>query len=150
MLTVAAESPVTSEGRLLIEGSEAALREHYPPEDCFSFSPEELTGSESTFLIAREFDEPIGCVALVDCGGYGEIKRLYVRPEWRHRGVADELMDRLEADARNQGFGVVRLETGSRLAAAVQLYERRGYRRCARFGCYRDHPASLFMEKCLD
>ena len=150
MLTVAAESPVTSEGRLLIEGSEAALREHYPPEECFSFGPEELTGSESTFLIAREFDEPVGCVALVDCGGYGEIKRLYVRPEWRHRGVADVLMNRLEADARSQGLDVVRLETGSRLAAAVRLYERRGYNRCGRFGCYRDHPASLFMEKRLD
>ena len=150
MLTVAAESPVTTEGRHLIEGSEAALREHYPPEDCFSFSPEELAGSDSTFLVARELGEPVGCVALVDCGGYGEIKRLYVRPEWRHRGVADVLMNRLEADARNQGLGIVRLETGSRLAAAVRLYERRGYNRCSKFGCYRDHPASLFMEKRLD
>ena len=92
----------------------------------------------------------VGCVALVDCGSYGEIKRLYVRPEWRGRGIAEALMDRLEADAGDLGLGVVRLETGSRLAAAVRLYERRGYDRCGKFGCYREHPASLFMEKRLD
>ena len=150
MLKIAAESPVTTEGRLLIEGSEAALREHYPPDACFSFSPEELNGSDSTFLVARELGEPVGCVALVDCGSYGEIKRLYVRQEWRGRGIAEALMDRLEADAGDLGLNFVRLETGSRLAAAVRLYERRGYNRRGSFGCYLDHPASLFMEKRLD
>ncbi len=150
MLTIAAEGPTTEQGRLLIEGSEAALREHYPPEACFSFSPEELDNAQSIFLVARDDGEPVGCVALVNCGSYGEIKRLYVRSAGRGRGVAAALMDRLESDARGLGLDVVRLETGPLLAAAVRLYEGRGYVRCGRFGDYQEHPASLFMEKRLD
>ena len=91
-----------------------------------------------------------GAWLLSTAGSYGEIKRLYVRQEWRGRGIAEALMDRLEADAGDLGLNFVRLETGSRLAAAVRLYERRGYNHRGSFGCYLDHPASLFMEKRLD
>ena len=149
-LRITIEDPLSADGRALLEGSEAALREHYGPDECFTFTPEELARPGIAFLVAREAEGvPLGCVALVDMGGYGEIKRLYVRPEARGRGVADALMDAAEARAREAGLGLMRLETGPKLTAAVSLYRRRGYRERGPFGDYAAHPASLFMEKAL-
>ena len=149
MLKIAPESPVSDDGRKLIAGSEAALRDVYPPESCFSFTAEELLAPGSSFFVARRDGRPVGCVALVDCGVYGEIKRLFVLPGERRNGTARALMARLETAARQAGLPVVRLETGERLAAAVRLYERLRYRRCGSFGPYENHPDSLFMEKAL-
>ncbi len=149
MLTIAPESPVSEDGRKLIAGSEEALREVYPPESCFSFTAEELLAPGTSFFVARRDGRPVGCVALVDCGAYGEIKRLFVLPGERGHGTARALMARLEASARQAGHSAVRLESGERLAAAIRLYERLGYRRRGSFGSYDNHPDSLFMEKAL-
>ncbi len=147
---IAAEDPLSAEGRALLEGSEAALREHYAPDECFTFTPEELARPGITFFVARDAAKrPLGCVALVNGRNQGEIKRLYVRPDARGQGVADALMEAAEAHARRAGLAVIRLETGPKLAAACALYRRRGYRERGPFGDYVAHPASLFMEKVL-
>ncbi|SLN29867.1 putative N-acetyltransferase YsnE [Pseudoruegeria aquimaris] len=149
-LTIAAESPLTEEAAALIEGSEAALREVYSAEECFTFTAAELAAPGITFLVARTGDgTPAGCVALCDCGTYGEVKRLFVTPEGRGRGTARALMADLEARAAAAGLASVRLETGDKLAAAVALYTDLGYHVRGPFGAYEDHPASLFMEKPL-
>ncbi len=149
MLTISVEGTDTEDAAALVAGSEAALRAVYPPEACFSLAADELAAADAVFLVARIGGAAAGCVALVPCRGYGEVKRLYVPPGRRGRGVARALMARLESEAGRRGLAVVRLETGDRLAAAVGLYESLGYRRCGPFGGYRDHPASLFMEKRL-
>jgi putative acetyltransferase len=79
---------------------------------------------------------------------------MYIREVARRRGVATALLARIEAEARDAGRSVLRLETGIHQAAAIGLYERRGFRRCAAFGHYADLPgariaASLFFEKPL-
>lgn len=146
---IAPESPLSSHGRALVDASQQALEEVFPPEDIFSFSAEELALPEVTFLVAREGDRALGCVAMVDCGEYAEIKRLYVGPSGRGKGVARALMAELEARARAKGHGFVRLETGAALEPASALYRRLGYGIRGPFGEYPEHPASLFMEKPL-
>lgn len=148
---IAAESPLSPEGRALVAESQRALEEVYPPEEIFSLSAEELAGPETSFLVARAADggAALGCVALVAMPGYAEVKRLYVRPAARGAGVARALMAALEARARAAGLTLVRLETGDRLAAAVGLYRALGYAPRGPFGAYAEHPASLFMEKRL-
>ena len=148
-ITIASESPLTPDARQLIAGSEAALREVYTAEECFTFTADELDRPEVAFLVARREGQPVGCVALVHCDGYAEVKRLYVTDTVRGLGVAKALMDALESRAAAAGLTLLRLETGPRLAAAVALYAARGYAECPRFGDYEDHPASLFMEKRL-
>lgn len=149
-IRIVPESPLSADGLALLEGSEAALRAHYAPDECFTFTPEELAAPGVDFLVARnEAGTPLGCVALVSMGDYGEIKRLFVRPEARGQGVADALMDAAETRARQAGLGLMRLETGPKLDAACALYRRRGYRERGPFGDYEAHPASLFMEKAL-
>ncbi|MFK5997842.1 MAG: GNAT family N-acetyltransferase [Rhodobacterales bacterium] len=148
-IRVTEESPVTSDGHDLINGSEAALREVYTADECFTFTADELVNDKVSFFVARQGGQAVGCVALVNEGAYGEVKRLYVPQAARGLGVAKILMTHLEAQARAQDLFNVKLETGSKLAAAVALYKTLGYRVCAKFGPYKDHPASLFMEKAL-
>lgn len=148
-LSISAESPLTKDAATLIAGSEAALREHYTADECFSFDTSQLAKPDTRFFVARKDDEPVGCVALVNYGSFGEIKRLFVPRTARGLGVAKALMDHLEADAQAQGLSIVRLETGDKLAAAVALYEARGYVRRGAFGDYEEIAASTFMEKLL-
>lgn len=147
-LLIAPDSPISADGRALIGESQLALEAVYPPEEIFSFAAEELAVAGTDFLVARDAGgAALGCVALVGCGGYGEVKRLFVRDIGRGRGVAKALMAALEARAAARGLAEVRLETGARLRPAVRLYERLGYRSRGPFGAYVTHPASLFMEK---
>ncbi|MCG7573608.1 GNAT family N-acetyltransferase [Phaeobacter sp. CNT1-3] len=149
MIEIAQESPLTDDGRALLAGSDAALRAVYSADECFTLDPEELVDDKITFLVAREDGTALGCVALVDCGDYGEVKRLFVTPEARGKQLAQHLMDTLESRAIALGHTSVKLETGDKLVPAVALYKRLGYSVCGPFGDYPEHPASLFMTKPL-
>lgn len=146
-VTIRTESPLGKEARALIAQSEAAMRAIYPPEECFTLSAEELAEKGMQLLVAREARAPVGCVALVDRGTYGEVKRLYVTDAARGRGVGRALMEDLEAAARDIGLGHILLETGDKLVAAVALYRAMGYTECGPFGDYPDIASNMFMEK---
>ena len=97
---------------------------------------------------------PLGCGALrrLDDDA-AEVKRMYVVPEARGRGVSKALLAGLEDAARECGWGTLRLETGPRQPEAIGLYERAGYRPIAAFGAYvgtADLDDSLFYERVLD
>ena len=143
------ESPLTADGLTLIAASQRALEEVFPPDAIFSFSPEELATPDVSFLVARDGGGPLGCVAMVDCGDYVEVKRLFVPVQGRGRGLARALLAAIEDRARAAGKSFVRLETGDDLVAAVALYRAVGFVVCGPFGDYPAHPASLFMEKAL-
>lgn len=148
-LTLDIESPLSADAARLIGGSEAALREVYTEDECFTFTADQLDKPNIDFVVARHSGNPVGCVALVRYDTYAEVKRLYVDGSARGLGVAKALMDYLESAALAAGITDLRLETGPKLAAAVALYAARGYTECGRFGEYEDHPASLFMAKDL-
>jgi GNAT superfamily N-acetyltransferase len=93
-------------------------------------------------------EKPVGCGGLQTIGeGVAEIKRMWVDPSVRGRGVARRLLAALEGHARGAGFEVVRLDTNSRLPEAVALYRSAGYREIDRYNenPYPDH----FFEKAL-
>lgn len=146
-ITVRTESPTRPDSRALIDASQKALLEVYPPEECFSLSAGELATPNTQFLVARVDGLAQGCVALVDMGQYGEVKRLFVRPEARGMGVGRALMATLEGAARDLGLTCLRLETGRALTAAARLYRASGFRECGTFGQYPEIAACLFMEK---
>ncbi len=103
------------------------------------------------FWLATHGDRVAGCVALRRLphiqAGAGEVKRLYVRPEYRGLRIAAMLMDRLEDYARSAAFLALYLDSRSDFDAAIRLYERRGYARVARFN---DNPeAAVFMRLAL-
>ncbi len=76
-----------------------------------------------------------------------EIKRMYVVPEARGRGLASQLLKALEDAARGLGYTIVRLDTGPQQPAAQAMYERAGY---APIGNFNANPfASFWGEKAL-
>lgn len=99
--------------------------------------------------MARDDDgRPLGCGALRSLGEpVVEIKRMYVRPEARGRGVGVAILDELERQARERGFKVVRLETGPLQPEAIGLYARAGYREIPCFGAYSGAAASRCFER---
>ncbi|WBB66891.1 GNAT family N-acetyltransferase [Micromonospora sp. WMMD812] len=92
----------------------------------------------------------------VACGGIqaldehtGEVKRMYVRPSYRGRGIARQLLAALEELAFQSGHAVVCLETGTYLPAAIALCTSSGYDRIPVYGEYVDNPSRVCFAKRL-
>ncbi|GGF37370.1 N-acetyltransferase [Subtercola lobariae] len=104
------------------------------------------------FLIARSADgEAVGCGALRLLGaGAAEIKRMFVTPAARGTGVSTRILHALEAEARERGLTVLKLETGPAQPDAVRFYEREQYLPIPCFGYYAESPQSLCYERVLD
>ena len=76
-----------------------------------SAEPADFAPPAGAFLLAYEHDRPVACGGLKTVGpGVAEVKRMYVVPEARRRGVGRALLDALEGQARAMGFGGVRLD----------------------------------------
>lgn len=78
-----------------------------------------------------------------------ELKRVFVRKEYRGQGVSKKLVNALEEWAVSSGYERMILETGTPLAAAMGLYRRLGYAVIPNYGQYKDMPDSICMEKKL-
>ena len=104
-------------------------------------------------LVARDDDgTPVGCGALRPLEpGAAELKRMYVVPAARGRGISRLLLVALEAEAAARGWTTLRLETGTRQPAAVGLYTAAGYRPVEAFGHYvtDDTDDSLYFARVL-
>jgi GNAT superfamily N-acetyltransferase len=105
-------------------------------------------GEGSGFWLARQNRAVIGCIGLRPLKRFpssGEVKRLYIQPEWRGQGIADKLLDALHEYALARGYDWLYLDSKDDLAAALRFYEKRGYEPCAR---YNDNSqARVFMRK---
>lgn len=81
--------------------------------------------------------------------GDAELKRMYVIPEARGRGIARHVLSLLEEDARATGRTRMILETGDRQPEAIALYTSSGYEPCTKFGFYREYESSRCFAKQL-
>jgi GNAT superfamily N-acetyltransferase len=79
-----------------------------------------------------------------------EVKRMYVVPSARGRGLARQMLAHLEDTARAAGAEVMVLETGARQPEAITLYQSSGYLPIPGFGFYRDSPISRCMARRLE
>ena len=115
-LTVGAESPWSVAASALLDAvcAELARRYHRPPSP---FAPEEAAASRSALVVARLDDRPVGCGAIrrID-ENTAEVKRMYVAPEARRRGIAGRILAELERLAI--GFGYRRPHSGDGHAPA--------------------------------
>jgi ribosomal protein S18 acetylase RimI-like enzyme len=100
-------------------------------------------------LLARGGDGVMGCVEVhpmpdaSDC----EVKRLYIRPDFRRRGLAAALMAAAEAFAREQSYAAIYLDTKSRMIEAIALYQGLGYERVPPY--HETRRAEVFFRKPL-
>ncbi|MEJ7635487.1 GNAT family N-acetyltransferase [Aeromicrobium sp.] len=109
---------------------------------------EALGGRTGRFVVASSDGVAVGCgglQALAD--GAAEIKRMWVHPQWRGKGLAGRLLRRLESEALAMGHDVVRLDTNRALTAAIAMYRAAGY---VEVQPYNDNPyADHWFEKSL-
>lgn len=120
------------EARTLFEEYAAALGISL----CFQNFDQELANLPGDYapprgrlLLAREFDQVMGCVALRPVGQTTcEMKRLFVRPEYRARGLGRVLVEAIIEEARKIGYTHMRLDTlPGRMDRAIELYRSIGF-----------------------
>jgi GNAT superfamily N-acetyltransferase len=149
-LTPAAwDDPVVQQ---LVAAQRAELIERYAGDKEPGVKPS--AADVAVVLVATDDDgTPVGCGALRPLTpGSAEVKRMYVVPGARRRGVSKALLAGLEAQARDRGWMTLRLETGPEQPEAVGLYTGAGYHPISAFGHYvgdRD-DWSFYFERSLD
>ena len=108
----------------------------------------EFTSPDGVFLLARLDGRAVGCGAVRTLDtDHAEIKRMWVAPAVRGRGIGRSLLAALESAAAELGCHTVRLDTAAYLAEALPLYLSAGY---AEIPAYNDNPYSAhWLEKPL-
>jgi GNAT superfamily N-acetyltransferase len=122
--------------------------ERYGGPDAAEVDPAEFDPPAGVFLVAEVDGEPVGCGAWRAVRpGMAEVKRLYVAPGHRRRGIARVVLDALESSATREGHRTVVLNTGDRQPEAIALYERAGYGPVPGYGIYACAPGAVFLGK---
>jgi GNAT superfamily N-acetyltransferase len=101
-------------------------------------------------VMAYENEKPLGCGAIKEYGSTTmEIKRMYVIPENRGKGIATKILSELEKWATELSCVKCILETGKRQPEAIRLYKKNGYNVIPNYGPYRNADNSVCFEKDL-
>ncbi len=145
------ENPRSEVAQELMEQLGAELVERYGGEGSGPFAPNQVEVPGGFFVVARLDGVPSGCGALLPIEGEtGEVKRMFVTPRARGRGVSRAILAALEERARRHGYAALKLETGVRQPEAMGLYEAAGYERIPCFGPYAADPLSVCYAKRLE
>jgi GNAT superfamily N-acetyltransferase len=113
-------------------------------------APADFEPPAGVFLVAEVDGEAAGCGAWrVLPSGDVEIKRVYVEPAHRRRGLARVIMAALEDSAARAGHRTVVLNSGQEQPEALALYDRLGYRPVPGYGVYACAPDAVFLGRDL-
>ncbi|MGN6250485.1 MAG: GNAT family N-acetyltransferase [Marmoricola sp.] len=142
----------------LVEAVQEEYVQRYGGRDDSPVDPGQFEGEQGCFVVAYDGDVPVATGAWrrreVPDGAPGasavELKRMYVVPGARGRGVARAVLAHLERTARAAGADVVVLETGLRQPEAIALYASCGYTPIPGFGHYQGEPLSRCFARLLD
>ena len=101
-------------------------------------------------VVAYAGGEAVGCGAIKEYeSGVAEIKRMFVRPEYRGRGVAEQILTELETWASELNYYECILETGVKQPEAIRLYQKSGYEKIPSYGQYLNVENSVCMKKII-
>ncbi len=99
-------------------------------------------------VVAYHDGRPAGCGAIKQYApGAAEVKRMYVPPGFRRKGIAGAVLAELERWARELSFATCVLETGKKQPEAIGLYRKHGYRVIPNYGQYAGVDNSVCFEK---
>ena len=151
--TLSIETPLQDDVRALVAELNAYLNPLTPREFQFQLTAEQMAEPGVTLFVARdEQGRAVGMGALKDHGGgLGEVKRMYTLPAVRGQRIGRQILDRIEALARQKGITRLVLETGEApgFEPAWRVYERGGFKVCGAVLDYPNSGYSRFYEKKL-
>jgi len=134
----------------LVEQVQEEYVQRYGGRDGAVVEAAEFLPPRGIFLAAEVDGEPAGCGAWrMVSPGVAEIKRVYVVPRFRRRGLAQVIVAALEDGARAAGHASVVLNTGREQPEALALYADLGYRPIEGYGIYACSPGAVFLGKDL-
>ncbi len=143
-------SPFHPDASELIAQSTKYMASLYPDDLCHLEDAASLGSDDAYFVGVFEATSLVGIGAVKlrkhDIA-YGEIKRVYIDPRSRGKGLAKPLMQTLEDYLFEKGIFTARLETGVKQPTAISLYKSIGYKERSPYGTYQKNPLSVFMEK---
>lgn len=147
-VTIVAARPDSPEAMELLAELDSALFEYpYPPESRHAFSVKKLIREGVAFFVASYDGQLAACGGVKLFADYGEVKRMFVRPQFRGKGLGKAILNRLAAHARANRINILRLETGIYQVEAIGLYDGWGFQRRGPFGEYKDDPNTVYFEK---
>jgi putative acetyltransferase len=101
-------------------------------------------------IVAYENNKPVGCGAMKEYDPKTmEIKRMYVSPESRGKGIATRVLTELERWAGELSYEKCILETGKKQPEAIELYKKNGYKSIPNYGQYNGIENSLCFGKVI-
>jgi GNAT superfamily N-acetyltransferase len=134
----------------LVERVQQEYVARYGGRDAAVVEPAEFLPPRGLFLVAEVDGVPAGCGAWRALPtGEAEIKRVYVEPDFRRRGLAQLIVDTLETGAARAGHRSVVLNSGREQPEALALYADLGYRTVPGYGIYASAPDAVFLGKDL-
>ena len=134
----------------LVERVQQEYVQRYGGPDEATVDPAEFLPPHGLFLVAEVAGLPAGCGAWRAVEPtVAEIKRVYVEPGFRRRGLAQQIVALLERNAAAAGHRAVVLNTGHRQPEALALYADAGYRPVSGYGIYACAPGAVFLGKPL-
>jgi len=120
-------------------------------DDQFQYDLYNKIESLSTVVIASDENKPVGCACFKNYSSdAAELKRMYLHPDFRGRGVADSILNEIENWAKENGMSKIVLETGLKQPEAIRFYTKNGYIRIPNFGHYIGNLNSVCMQKILN
>ncbi len=137
--------------RYLVEQVQQEYVARYGGRDAAVVDPADFTPPAGLFLVVEVDGVPAGCGAWrVLPSGDVEIKRVYVEPAFRRRGLARRIMAALESSAARAGHRSVVLNSGQQQPEALAMYAQLGYRAVPGYGVYACAPDAVFLGKELE
>ena len=150
VVTIIAARPDSREAMELLAELDTALQQYpYPPESRHAFSVEKLIREGVAFFLAYCDGQLAACGGVKLFVDYGEVKRMYVRPRFRAKGLGKAILNHLAEHARANGMDTLRLETGIYQVEAIGLYDSWGFARRGPFGDYKNDPNTIYFEKLI-
>lgn len=150
-LVIRAEHPDSPVARLMVEAVQEEYRHRYGGPDETPVDPASFVPPSGVFAVGWMDGRAVASGALRRRDDdTAEIKRMYVAPHMRRRGVGAAMLRWLEGAAVRAGYGRVVLETGDEQPEALAMYRSAGYAPVEPYGYYRCHPDAHALGRTLD
>jgi len=143
------ESAASPAAQSLMAALDDDILSRYPGEPTNGIDAADFEASGGVFVVCYVDDVPAACGAIRPFEGSAEIKRMYVVPALRGRGLARAMLAFLESEAARRGYARAVLETGRAMTEPLTLYRSEGWREIPVFGQYVGDPKSICFEKPL-
>ncbi|MDP7194412.1 MAG: GNAT family N-acetyltransferase [Dehalococcoidia bacterium] len=130
----------------IIKLGDQYLESLYPPESNHLVRVSDLISDWFEFYLMKDENKIIGSIGISFKHINPEIKRMFIRTEFRGMGYSHKLLNFIVNRCDKLGYKKIQLETGISQPEAISVYEKHGFRRIRPFNDYKEDPLSIFFE----